>query len=48
MYGIRAKPAVGSMQELVLWADRNGLLDGYVQDGAESGRNDPRRMPELT
>jgi len=33
-YYIRAKLAVGSMQELVLWAERNGLLDGYVEDDA--------------
>ncbi len=28
IYGIQSKTRVGSMQELVLWAARNGLLDG--------------------
>ena len=32
IYGIRSKVGVGSMQELVLWAVRNGLLD---DDAAE-------------
>ena len=30
IYGIRQKLRVGSMQELVLWAVRNGLLDDYA------------------
>ena len=34
MYGIQAKPAVGSMQDLVLWAERTGLRDDYIEDGA--------------
>ena len=30
IYGIQEKLKVGSMQELVLWAVRNGLLDDYA------------------
>ncbi len=33
VYGIQEKLDVGSMQELVLWAVRNGLLDGYACGG---------------
>ena len=33
MYGIQQKLGVGSMQGLVLWAVRNGLLDEYVDAG---------------
>ena len=33
IYGIQQKLNVGSMQGLVLWAVRNGLLDGYARDG---------------
>ena len=32
VYGIQQKLNVGSMQGLVLWAVRNGLLDGYATD----------------
>ena len=32
VYGIQNKLNVGSMQELVLWSVRNGLLDDYVTD----------------
>ena len=31
VYGIRSKLGVGSMQELVIWAVRNGLLDDYAE-----------------
>ena len=30
IYGIQQKLNVGTMQGLVLWSVRNGLLDGYV------------------
>ena len=33
VYGIQQKLGVGSMQSLVLWAVRNGLLDDYAKDG---------------
>ena len=33
VYGIQEKLDVGSMQELVLWAVRNGLLDDYARGG---------------
>ena len=33
VYGIQEKLGVKSMQELVLWAVRNGLLDDYPKDG---------------
>ena len=33
VYGIQHKLGVGSMQGLVLWAVRNGLLDEYVGEG---------------
>ena len=33
VYGIQEKLGVKSMQELVLWAVRNGLLDDYGKDG---------------
>ena len=33
IYGIQRKLGVRSMQELVLWAVRNGLLDDFTSDG---------------
>ena len=33
VYGIQSKLGVESMQGLVLWAVRNGLLDEYVEEG---------------
>ena len=33
IYGIQSKLKVRTMQELVLWAVRNGLLDDYATDG---------------
>ena len=33
VYGIQGKLGVGSMQELVLWAVRNGLLDEEATEG---------------
>ena len=33
VYGIQEKLGVNSMQELVLWVARNGLLDDYPKDG---------------
>ena len=33
IYGIQRKLNVRTMQELVLWCVRNGLLDNYVMDG---------------
>ena len=33
VYGIQRKLGVGTMQGLVLWAVRNGLLGGYATDG---------------
>ena len=33
VYGIQQKLGVRSMQGLVLWAVRNGLLDDYAKDG---------------
>ena len=33
VYGIQGKLGVGSMQEPVLWAVRNGLLDDDATDG---------------
>ena len=32
IYGIQHKLAVGTMQELVIWTVRNGLLDDYVRN----------------
>ena len=32
VYGIQEKLGVDSMQELVLWVARNGLLDDFVKD----------------
>ena len=32
IYGIQRKLKVGTMQELVLWCVRNGLLDNYTTD----------------
>ena len=37
IYTIREKLQVGSLQGLVLWAVRNGLLDGYAADGGGAG-----------
>ena len=33
VYGIQSKLGVGSMQGLVLWAVRHGLLDDYAAEG---------------
>ena len=33
IYGIQKKLGVGTMQGLVLWAVRNGLLDNYGTEG---------------
>ena len=33
IYGIQQKLKVGTMQELVIWCVRNGLLDSYATDG---------------
>ena len=33
IYGIQQKLGVGTMQGLVLWCVRNGLLDDYPADG---------------
>ena len=33
VYAIRSKLGAGSMQELVLWAVRHGLLDDYATEG---------------
>ena len=35
IYGIQQKLKVGTMQGLVLWCVRNGLLDGYATDGLQ-------------
>ena len=32
IYGIQTKLRVGTMQELVLWAARNGLLDDFPRE----------------
>ena len=41
VYGIQRKLGVESMQGLVLWAVRNGLLDDYGTDGGEESRATP-------
>ena len=38
VYGIQRKLGVESMQGLVLWAVRNGLLDDYATAGGETAR----------
>ena len=35
IYGIQQKLKVGTMQELVIWCVRNGLLDSYATDGLQ-------------
>ena len=41
VYGIQRKLGVDSMQGLVLWAVRNGLLDDYATAGGEESRATP-------
>ena len=41
VYGIQRKLGVESMQGLVLWAVRNGLLDDYATGGREESRATP-------
>ena len=41
VYSVQQKLGVGSMQGLVLWAVRNGLLDDYTAEGELQGESEP-------